>query len=220
MKKLISLLLAVLMLSALAVPAFAADPSPTQDTTGTAAGDAIIVRVFPSADEIKGDRVIAREPAADGSYDEDGAAVPACLGELTDDADEQMRTDFEALQKDAEAVRKSVNQPNLDTAYRNGPAALIQRARNAGGWVNVNDPAAIVAGEYPCWVSILLEEENLDHFLSVVLYEGGRWVVPQGMRVDEVVNPDTQETEHYARFILNGPAFICLVYLRDVTVAP
>lgn len=215
MKKLLAVLLAVMMLSGIAVSAFAAD-SPTQDTSGAPAVEeaAPVAAAAAAADEEEEEEAATPEEIAEAeeaeaeaveelgevtAESEDAAegedAVIVGLGNLPKEATPKMEEDYAAIVDALVAAKK-------DLAAKNEAAipAEIVSAQAEGATLTAGQPFRAVASVYPATITISVD--NPADFAGMMAFVNGEWVMIHTV-VDEEAGTVT--------FVLDQPSVLSII---------
>ena len=210
MKKVLAVLLAVMMLSGIAVSAFAVD-SPTQDTSGApAVEEAAPVAAAPAEEEEAAtpeeiaDAEATEEEAVEAlgevtAESEDAAegedAVIVGLGSLPEEATPKMEEDYVAIVDNLVAAKKDLAEKK-EAAI---PAAVVE-AQPAGVTLTASQPFRAVASVYPATITIAVE--NPADFAGMMAFVNGEWVMIHTV-VDEEAGTVT--------FVLDQPSVLSIV---------
>lgn len=198
MKKLFTLLLAVLMLVSISVCAFAVD-SPTQEPEPAP----VVVDDDDDDDDLDPEEIDDAEEAEEeatkavtkaDAATEDGTSLIVCLGALTDDATPKMEEDHADLIDELVAAKKDLAEDE-DAAIPDDLAADAPE----GAAITAGQPFRAVASEYPATITI--EVENPEDFVGMMVFVNGEWV-----KLHCVVNEDGTVT-----FILDQPSVLSIV---------
>lgn len=212
MKKVLAVLLAVMMLSGIAVSAFAVD-SPTQDTSGApAVEEAAPVAAAPADEEEEeaatpeeiADAEATEEEAVEAlgevtAESEDAAegedAVIVGLGSLPEEATPKMEEDYVAIVDNLVAAKKDLAEKK-EAAI---PAAVVE-AQPAGVTLTASQPFRAVASVYPATITIAVE--NPADFAGMMAFVNGEWVMIHTV-VDEEAGTVT--------FVLDQPSVLSII---------
>ena len=210
MKKVLAVLLAVMMLSGIAVSAFAVD-SPTQDTSGApAVEEAAPVAAAPAEEEEAAppeeiaDAEATEEEAVEAlgevtAESEDAAegedAVIVGLGSLPEEATPKMEEDYVAIVDNLVAAKKDLAEKK-EAAI---PAAVVE-AQPAGVTLTASQPFRAVASVYPATITIAVE--NPADFAGMMAFVNGEWVMIHTV-VDEEAGTVT--------FVLDQPSVLSII---------
>ena len=164
MKKLLSVLLAVLMLASISVCAFAA-PSPTQNKDNVAVN--VVEAEKAEANAVKTIKGV--------EADDD---VTAAAGKLPANATNEMKADYANLEKSLVSAK--------DALSKNEEAAIpadVKAEADGDAKVVAGQPFRCVASEYPATITLKLD--NPEDFVGMMVFVNGKWV-----KLNAVVNDD------------------------------
>lgn len=196
----------------------------------TVADVTMISAITPEPGSVRADLV-----RKDGSEvaEQDGSSILVDVGELSDNATEQMAHDFDELGKTAKEAEKDLTPGHvtvfLSAAPENARESLLEKA--VGSRLSITLPTRIVANVYPVKAWIPLDADSVGSFLTVFLRDdAGNWFVPRGLEVVELhevlseaalaelaeqqgLNLD--EPLYVVRFLLDQPSHVSFVFLSD-----
>ena len=212
MKKLIAILLMVALLASLSVCAFAADPSPSQggggDNPVTGGGTDEDNDEEPTQEvEI----IAAPDPETVKATDEDGNEVEVGVGdEVPEDAAEETKQAVKELTEQKEEATDALKDANNINDAIAGNEEMMEKAD--GHNFIATEPTELYSPTNTYPMRITLPIDDLDTFITALIFVNGGWEIPDAMEVDEEAST--------VSFTIYGPCFYSLVYAGDEVAAP